>query len=100
VLHRWRITSESAGGGYLFSEAILIKHTLELTFKNCIHELLLRNFILGKNSIWTLAQKMTSFHFPEKVFVGLGLGLGLGLRLRLELAETRLNTFSVKRPFG
>jgi len=40
--------------------------------------------------IWTLAWKMTSFRFPEKVCCALG----------LELVEIRLNTFSVKRPFG
>jgi len=47
---------------------------------------------------------MTSFPFSENVFVllGLGVGLELGLRLglKLELAEIRLNTFSVKRPLG
>jgi len=40
--------------------------------------------------IWTLAQKMTSFCFPENVCA---LGLELGLGLRLELTEKRLNTF-------
>jgi len=43
------------------------------------------------NDIWTLAGKMTSFRFPEKVNA---------LGLRLGLAEIRLNTFSIKRPFG
>jgi len=47
-----------------------------------------------------------SGHLPEKRrhFVSsktfCALELGLGLRLGLELAEIRLNTFSVKRPFG
>jgi len=44
---------------------------------------------------------MTSFYFPENFFaLMLELELGFGLRLGLELAENRLNTFSVKRPFG
>jgi len=56
---------------------------------------------------------MTSFCFLKRflcfrvrVELGLELGLrldlrlGLGLRLGLELSEKRLNTFSVKRPFG
>jgi len=36
--------------------------------------------------------------FSRKRFCAFG--LGLGLRLGYELAEIRLNTFSVKRPFG
>jgi len=39
---------------------------------------------------------MTSFRFPEKVFVLLGSNIGLWLEL---VAEIRLNTISVKRPF-
>jgi len=38
------------------------------------------------NCIWTLARKMTSFRFPENVFVS-----------RVRVGG---NTFSVKRPFG
>jgi len=36
--------------------------------------------------------------FSRKGYCALGLGLGLGLGL--ESADIRLNTFSVKRPFG
>jgi len=54
------------------------------------------------SGVWTLAQKMTSFRFPEsfcalglelRLELGLGLGLGLalelGLGLRLESAEKK-----------
>jgi len=42
-----------------------------------------------KNYIWSLARKMTYFIFP-KTF----------LRFRVRVSEKRLNTFSVKHPFG
>jgi len=50
-------------------------------------------YTVSKYDAFTLARKMTSFCFPKKV-------LCFRIGLRLELAELRLNTFSVKRPFG
>jgi len=50
----------------------------------------------------TLARKMTSFYFPENIFmfrVRVRVGVRLGLSLGLDLAEIRLNTLSVKRLF-
>jgi len=51
--------------------------------------------------IWTLSCPKNDFiSFFRKCFCALGLRLLLGLGLGLELAEIRLYTFSVKRPFG
>jgi len=44
-----------------------------------------------------LPEKWRHFVFP-KGFCALRLGLELGLKL--ELAEIRINKFSIKRPFG
>jgi len=51
--------------------------------------------ICFKNGVF---KKWRYFVFPEKVSVRLG--LGFELELRFGSSEIRLNTFSVKCPFG
>jgi len=46
---------------------------------------------LGYFSIWTLVRKITSFHFPENIF--------MLFRVRVEIRVSG-NTFLVKLPFG